>query len=75
MATTVGFIASTVPAKIDRVSNTTLWHIAVKEYGDPLQWVPIAQMNGLVDPWITELMDIMIPPVLPSGTPDGILGQ
>lgn len=72
---TVGFIAATVPAKIDHVSSTTLWHIAVREFGDPMQWVPIAQMNGLIDPWLMGHYDILIPPVLPSGTPTGILGQ
>ena len=71
---TVGFIASTVPAKIDRVSGTTLWHLAVIEFNDPMQWVPIAQLNGLIDPWITPQTNILIPPTLPAGKPTGILG-
>jgi hypothetical protein len=74
---TVGYIAATVPAKIDRVSNTTLWRIAVTEFGDPLRWVEIAQLNGLIDPWVTAPTDILIPPTLPklSAPPTGILGQ
>jgi len=73
--TTVGYIAATVPAKTDHASNTTLWHAALAEFGDPMQWVPIAETNGLVDPWIIAAQDILIPRVLPSGPPTGILGQ
>ena len=74
MTTTVGYIAATVPAKIVRASGTTLFNIAMMETGDPLQWVAIAQLNGLVDPWITAMEEILIPPVLPSGPQTGILG-
>ena len=74
MTTTVGYIAATVPAKIVRASGTTLFNIAMRETGDPLQWVAIAQLNGLVDPWITAMEEILIPPVLPSGPQTGILG-
>jgi hypothetical protein len=44
---TAGFIASTIPAKIVRASGTTLFHIAMRETGDPLQWVALAELNGL----------------------------
>jgi hypothetical protein len=71
---TVGYIAATVPAKTDRVSFTTLFHVAMSEFGDALQWVPIAKMNGLTDPWITAQQDLLIPPTIPGGTPTGILG-
>jgi hypothetical protein len=71
---TVGYIASTIPAKVIRVSDTTLFEIAMREFGDPLQWVAIADLNNLIDPWIVGLQEILIPPVLPSGTPTGILG-
>ena len=74
MTTTVGYIAATVPAKIVRASGTTLFNIAMRETGDPLQWVAIAQLNSLVDPWITAMEEILIPPVLPSGPQTGILG-
>jgi hypothetical protein len=74
VTTTVGYIAATVPAKIVRASGTTLFNIAMRETGDPLQWVAIAQLNGLVDPWITAMEEILIPPVLPSGPQTGILG-
>jgi hypothetical protein len=68
------YIAATIPAKEITVSDTTLFQIAMDEFGDPLQWVAIAQLNGLADPWIFGLQTILIPPVLPAGTPTGILG-
>jgi hypothetical protein len=74
VTTTVGYIAATVPAKIVRASGTTLFNIAMMETGDPLQWVAIAQLNDLTDPWITAMEEILIPPVLPSGPQTGILG-
>lgn len=69
-----GYIAATIPAKTVRVSGTTLFDIAMRETGDPLQWVAIARLNGLTDPWITAQTDILIPPVLPTGEQSGILG-
>jgi hypothetical protein len=71
---TVGYIASTIPAKVVRASGTTLFHIAMRETDNPLQWVAIAQLNGLTDSWITAETEILIPPVLPSGPQTGILG-
>jgi hypothetical protein len=74
MPALVGYIAATVPAKTDRVSHITLFHIAMLEFGDALQWVPIAKLNGLTDPWIVAQQDVLIPPTIPGGTPTGILG-
>jgi hypothetical protein len=71
---TAGYIAATVPAKRVRVSDTTLFEIAMLECGDPLQWVALAKLNGLTDPWITAEREILIPPVLPGAPPTGILG-
>lgn len=71
---TVGYIASTVPAKVDHVSGTTLFHVAMLEEGDALQWVAIAQLNGITDPWIDGQADIKIPPVFPGEPQTGILG-
>jgi hypothetical protein len=72
---TVGYIAATIPAKVDRVSYTTLFHLAMLEFNDPLWWTAIAHLNGLLDPWVFGQTDVLIPPVLPTGTPNGILGQ
>jgi hypothetical protein len=68
------YIASTVPARMVRYSNTTMFQIAELECGDAMQWVVLAELNGLVDPWIAGQIDILIPPVLPTGTLTGILG-
>ena len=69
-----GYIAATIPAKVLRVSDTNLFRIAMEQTSDPLQWVAIAEMNGLTDPWIMGLQEILIPPVFPSGPQSGILG-
>jgi hypothetical protein len=69
------FIAATVPAKIIHVSGTTLFKVAMEQFGDPLQWTAIAELNGIVDPWISGQTELAIPPVLPTGTPTGILGM
>jgi len=74
MAATVGYIASTIPAQIIHVSGTTLFQVAMMQTGDPLQWVSIAELNGVIDPWIVAQQEILIPPVLPTGAQTGILG-
>jgi hypothetical protein len=71
---TTEYIAATIPAAMVRVSGTTLFEVAMLKTGDPLQWVVIAQLNDLTDPWISSLEEILIPPVLPTGTQTGILG-
>jgi hypothetical protein len=71
---TAGYVAATIPAQTVRVSDTTLFEIAMRQTGDPLQWASIARLNGLIDPWIVGFEEILIPPVLPSGTQSGILG-
>jgi hypothetical protein len=42
--------------------------------GDPLQYVAIAELNGIWDPWITTPVTLSIPPVFPTSTQTGILG-
>lgn len=69
-----GYVAATVPAKIVRVSHTTLFQIAMTETGDALNWVSIAQLNGLIDPWIVGQTEVLIPPVFPTTPTTGILG-
>ena len=74
--TTVGYIASTVPAQVVRVSGTTLFHIAMQNTAanDPLQWVAIAELNNITDPWIDAQSNILLPPIFPFGVQSGILG-
>lgn len=69
------YIASTIPAQVIYASGTTLFQIAMQQTGDPLQWVAIAELNGLTDPWIFGQQTILIPPVFPNGTQTGILGM
>lgn len=71
---TVGYIASSIPAKIVSASGTTLFQVAMLETGDALQWVAIAEINSLIDPWVTAQSNILIPPVFPTATQTGILG-
>lgn len=71
---TVGYIASSIPAKIVSASDTTLFQIAMLETDDPLQWVAIAKMNNILDPWIIAQKNILIPPVFPTSIQTGILG-
>lgn len=70
---TTPFVAATIPAKTVRVSGTTLFHVAMLQNGDPLQWVAIATLNGVIDPWINAETAVEIPPVFPSGTQSGEL--
>lgn len=69
-----GYIAAPVPARIIRVSNTTLFQVAADYLGDALWWTRIARMNNLTDPWIGPLTELKIPVPFTGATPDGILG-
>ena len=69
------YIASTIPARALHVSGTTLFHIAEIYLGDAMRWVELAEINGLVDPWIYGITTILLPPVLSTAPLDGILGK
>ena len=58
--TNTPYIAATVPAKVKRVSGTTLFRIAARQFDNALEGVPIAQLNGVIDPWIFALTDVEI---------------
>jgi hypothetical protein len=51
------YIGQALPAKIihPRVP-ITLFEIAMEELGDALQWVRIAALNNLDDPWISSII-------------------
>ena len=62
-------ILTPVVAKTKQAFSTTLFHLAAKLYGDPMQWVRIARINsgiinadGFVDPWIGSQITVTIPP-------------
>lgn len=44
------------------VNNGSLFRVALREYGDALQWERIARASGLTDPLINGLTILKIPP-------------
>lgn len=55
------FVGQAFPAKIVRVSGTTLFHVAARELGDAQEWERIAILNDLVDPFIDAEVELKIP--------------
>jgi len=47
------------------VVDGNLFHIAALELGDAMQWINIARANGMTDPFINHLSQIIIPSSLP----------
>lgn len=43
------------------LTGGNLFDIAAKYLGDATQWVRIAALNGISDPWLTGLNTISIP--------------
>ena len=48
------------------VAGGDLFRIAADELGDATQWVRIASLNGLVDPKLQGLRDLLIPEIDPA---------
>lgn len=69
-----GFVAAAAPTQIARVTQTTLYHLAAKYYGNALYWNQIAVANGMIDPYIFGSAEIIIPKLVRTASPDGILG-
>ncbi len=59
---------------IIRVSDTTLFHVAAQELGDATQWNRIAALNGLNDPMIYGVVELLLPPYDASAN-GGLPGQ
>ena len=57
------------------VVSTNLFAVAAAQLGDATQWNAIAALNGMVDPFFTGSLTLIIPPPDPSGGNGGILGQ
>jgi len=49
-------------------ADVDLFHIALREYGDPLQWYRLAQANGLLDTVIAGTVQLTIPQPDPTNT-------
>jgi hypothetical protein len=59
---------------IVRVADTTLFHVAAQELGDATQWNRIAMLNGLSDPMLSGVVELLLPPYDASVT-GGLPGQ
>jgi len=44
------------------IADTTLFHIAASHLGDATRWVEIARLNQILDPLISGIRYIKIPP-------------
>ena len=45
-----------------RVIGTTLYHVAAEQLGDATQWNRIAALNGLDDPMLRGVVELLLPP-------------
>lgn len=50
------------------VISGNLFQVAFNQYGDPTQWIIIAQANGLSDPFILIPTTLTMPPSPPPST-------
>ena len=44
-----------------RVAGTTLFHVAAQYLGDATQWNRIAALNGLDDPSLNGVVELLLP--------------
>ena len=44
-----------------KVGGGNLFQVALQELGDATQWNRIAELNGLIDPFITGIVTLQIP--------------
>jgi L-ascorbate metabolism protein UlaG (beta-lactamase superfamily) len=56
------------------VASQTLFQVALTYLGDATQWIRIASLNGITDPWLDGLVTLTIPDVDPSAG-GGVAGQ
>lgn len=54
-------------------ADTSLFHVAFRQYNDPTAWYRIAQANGLSDPVLSGVQTLTIPS--PANTTDGVPPQ
>ena len=43
-----------------------LFRIAMEQLGDATQWIRIAQLNNIVDPWIDGVRTLRLPSIDPN---------
>jgi len=68
------FVSGALPTRRVRTSFTTLFDVAKDAYGDARYWTVIAIANNLTDPWLNGFVDIVVPPLVSTATPSGIIG-
>ena len=56
------------------VAGGNLYQIALEQLNDATQWSRIAEANGLIDPVLTGIVTLAIPPVDPNAG-GGVYGQ
>ena len=49
--------------KTVRVAGGNLYQVALQELNDATQWSRIAGLNGLIDPVIVGIVDLLIPEI------------
>lgn len=50
------------------VAGGNLFTIAAEKLGDATQWIRIAQLNNLSDPFLTGVVTLLVPPLDPNAT-------
>lgn len=56
------------------IAGGNLFSLAAVELGDATQWNRIARLNGILDPMITGIVTLLLPPVDANAGNGGILG-
>ena len=56
------------------VAGDNLFRLAAIRLGDATQWIRIAELNGISDPYITGVMSLLIPDI-DRGAGGGIAAQ
>lgn len=56
------------------VVGQSLFEVAARYLGDATQWIRIAQLNDISDPWLSGLVTLQLPPFNASAG-GGIVGS
>jgi len=48
------------------VAGGDLFHVAAQQLGDATQWIRIAQLNGLSDPFLSGVTALTLPTINPT---------
>ncbi len=48
------------------LAGGNLFRLAMEQLGDATQWIRIAQLNAIDDPWIEGVRTLRLPPVDPN---------